>query len=1011
MSLELKNYSIDRKIFESSHYVIYEVTRLIDGEKLVIKFMNSEYPSVEMQTKFRYASRMQSLFSSPFIIEIIDSIKSGHTPGMVMERGPDSLLSQLDGSPMNLADALDLAIELVHGIAEIHSKKIVHKNICPETILWNKKNKELKITNFSLATEILYDNPLSCQSSPEGNLAYLPPEQSGRINRFVDYRADFYSLGITLFEVFTGKRPFEATDISDWIYSHIAKIPPSPESVEHSIPKTISKIISRLIEKDAEKRYQSSAALLGDLTRCKKELTTEGEVSLFNIAAKDLSGNFTIPQTIYGRRKELKIIQETFKNLPKSPTHMILISGFSGVGKTSLAKESQKYVLRKDGLFAECKFDQIRSSVPGYGIRMILEFIAEKFASLSPESVRSLKTKVQKNPEFDIETMLAFAPGWSAVFSESVSDSIHQHSDTTSPKITETINAFIKSLLEIYSQTIFLFDDLQWADEFSLNLIDSWINEDSLRGLLILGTEKKTLSEENPDQIRLLAKISTANHFRAIYLDALDQNQTLDIVASTCHSDRNSCADLGELIYLKTKGNPYFIRKLLLFFYHSKYITFDNVNGCWSWNINQLKKVEIQDNVIDLLLENINNLKAEELETLKYASCIGLTFDLQTLYTIADLQKSKIIAYIRGALAQSLIIGLSRDILFADASDTLDILKKKNIRFKFQHEKIHQAFYFLIDDERRKQAHLEIGRLLYKSLSATKLPQRIEDLVRHYNKASSLIKDDDEKFTQAKLNLAAGEIARKSFSIDQALKYYKISMDLASEDWWTYHHDFCMSLYCSFLRCAWAGGQHRDAERICNIIKQKAESETDIAKCEIIRLSQYVILNRLEEAGSVGFETLHRLQFNLPSSSGWVRAFKEYSCLKLFSGFFSWSDLLTQPDCKQAKYEVISELISELIVPTFLLGNKKLTICLILANINLCLKQGYLKSTPLVYMMFAALLNGIFKQNEKARQIGKLALDAFRRSSNAHQDGRFYFIYCTFILPWEKPLIPKPVKL
>ncbi len=747
MALEISGYRISKKLYESSRSLVYRALRQKDSLPVVLKVLAREYPEPEETAAFEREYRITRNLDGAGSIRAYALERLRNTQFMVLEDFGGESLTRLSRDTetgdflsrpgfYDLPAFLGLALQIADCLGRIHDQNIVHKDINPDNIVYNVQTKQLKTIDFGISSELPEENPqIRNPQVPEGTLAYISPEQTGRMNRALDYRSDFYSLGVTLYRLLTSELPFTSIDPMEMVYSHIAR---EPESALDLILQTneleqglagdlqmISDIILKLLSKAAGRRYQSAFGLKHDLRRCLQDLKSTGRINAFETASRDISARLSIPEKLFGRENELQILQQAFERVSQGQCEMLLVKGYAGVGKSSLVEELRGPFSQGQAYFICGKFEQLKRDKPYQALVEAFRDMAEQILAESSERFAFWRTELQN------------ALGQSAVVICELIPEVEQiiGPQPAAPELDPEENRnrfqylsinFLSALTSSGRPLVLFLDDLHWADLPSLQLLEVFMANPP-DNLLLIGAFREDevgpghpllLALENLRQAGLEpeegASMGRGDEVQLdrprigiISLQPLDLQDIKSLLAETLKTERQKVHNLAVLCLEKTAGNPFFLNQFISILYQEKLIRFERQRGCWEWETTRISGLNFTDNVIELMTRRIDSLSTAAVEILKHAACIGITFDLQTLALITGESKSKASQLLWEALQQGLVKP-------RDASYKLDA--SANPGFYFLHDRVQQAAYLLIAKDKRNRLHLKIGRLLLKNL-------------------------------------------------------------------------------------------------------------------------------------------------------------------------------------------------------------------------------------------------------------------------------------------------------
>ena len=595
----MKDYQIIRKIYESVNSLVYRGIFKPDNRPIILKVLKENYPTPSELTRYKQEYEITRSLNADGVIKVYDLQRYENSLVMLLEDfGGESLELLISDRQFTLEEFLLIAIKTTESLAAIHAANIIHKDINPSNIIYNPETGQLKIIDFGISTRLSRENQtVRNPHQLEGTLAYIAPEQTGRMNRGIDYRSDFYSLGITFYKLLTNQVPFETTDPIELVHCHIAQQPRSPQKIIPFIPLTISQVVMKLLAKTPEERYQSTWGLKADLENCLEQLQTLGQISQFSLATQDICDRFHIPEKLYGREKEVSQLLTAFDRVSQGTTEMMLVSGYSGIGKSALVNEVHKPIIRQRSYFISGKFDQLKRDIPYAAIGQAFQDLMYQLLAESEIALKIWRQELLEALDPNAQLIIDLIP--------EVEQIIGKQPPVEQLGATETqnrFNLFFQRFISIFTKkehplVIFL-DDLQWADLPSLKLIELLITDPDSQYLLMLGAYRDNEVSPTHPLMQTLEQIKKAGAtVNNIVLQPLGINDINQLIADTLNCSTEESKPLVELVTSKTQGNPFFLTQLLQSLYTENLLSFNYNRGRWQWNIEEIQAVEITDNV------------------------------------------------------------------------------------------------------------------------------------------------------------------------------------------------------------------------------------------------------------------------------------------------------------------------------------------------------------------------------------------------------------------------------
>ncbi|RCJ16953.1 serine/threonine protein kinase [Nostoc sp. ATCC 43529] len=987
----LSGYQLLETLHCGAKTIIYRGRRETDNASVIVKTLVDEHPLLEDIARLRHEYQIIEPLQIPGIVKPYELKNYQHGLALVLEDIPGSLLKEaIATQTITLITFLKIAINLAHTLGELHAQQIIHKDIKPHNILIDLESGEVKLIDFSISSRLDKENPtLSNPNLLEGTLAYMSPEQTGRMNRAIDYRTDFYSLGVTLYEMLTGTLPFHSTDPMELVHCHIAKMPavPCQETVcrvLEEVPEAISAIILKLLAKTAEERYQSAWGLKADLEECLFQLQTTGKIENFVPGRRDKSGHFLIPQKLYGRETEVAALMAAFERVSLGASEMMLVSGYSGIGKTSVVNEVHKPIVGARGYFIAGKFDQFKRNIPYASLIQAFQSLIRQLLTESEAQIQvwkeKLLTKLGENGQIIIDVI------------PEVELIIGTQPPVTKLGAAESQNRFNR----VFGQFIGVFtsqdhplvvflDDLQWADSASLNLIellmtdsDSYAGQGQRQYLLLIGAYRDNEVSPTHPLMMSLNKIQTADAVvNNIVLSPLQLTDVEALVADTLNGTEE-IKPLAELLFHKTGGNPFFLTQLLLTLHQEELLTYNFLSGMWQWNIQHIQAIGITDlNVVELTARNIRKLSLETEKILKLAACIGNNFNLDVLAIVNEASPLTTAAQLWSALQAGLILPLTQDykipLVFGQEESGKINLTDVKVDYKFLHDRVQQAAYSLIPDEGKKATHLKIGQLLLQNTTPEERKENVFALVNQLNYGTGLLKTETEKYELAELNLIAGQKAKAATAHDSAVKYLHVALQLLLLSSWESHYQLTLTIHEEAAEAAFLSGDFDEMQRLVAVVQNCATSLLDKVKVYEIEIQAYTVQNQLMAALSTGLKALKLLEVEFPtqptpSDIGLGLA----ETASILNGK-PIKDLIDLPPMNDPYPLAVIRLLSH-ISPAAYMAMPELLPLLICKQINISLQHGNASLSAFAYSLYGCILCGVVGDLDSGYEFGQLSV-------------------------------------
>ncbi len=689
---QISDYQIIELIHIGSKTLVYRARREKNSQSVVIKIWRYEYPSFSELVQFRNQYTIMRNLDIPSIIKPYSLEAEQGRYALVMEDfGGISLEQFTEYKPLTIAQFLPIALQIAKTLHQLHTKRVIHKDIKPANILINPTTHQIKLIDFSIAS-LLPRETLEIQSPNilEGTLAYISPEQTGRMNRGIDYRSDYYSLGVTFYQLLTGKLPFGSKEPMELVHCHIAGKPPELTQWNPLVPPLLSELVMKLMAKNAEDRYQSALGLQHDLEICLQQLEETGKITQFALAHRDSSERFLIPEKLYGREQEIQLLMDTFTRTSMGHPEILLVAGFSGIGKTAVVNEVHKPIVKQRGYFIKGKFDQLNRNIPFSAFVQAFRDLIKQLLCETDAQLNQWKTKIGAALGENGQIMIEVIPELEELIGPQPT-ALELSGSAAQNRFNLLFQKFVQVFTKVDHPLVIFLDDLQWADSASLKLLELLMSEAG--HLLILGAYRDNeVSPVHPLILTVNEIQKNGVTVNTITLQSLGKEDINYLVAETLNCDRPLAKPLTELVYQKAQGNPFFTTQFIKALHQDSLIQFNRDEGYWQCNISQIKAHSLTDDVVEFMAIQLQKLPQPTQTILKLAACIGAQFDLHTLAIVAEISEINAAAALWKALQEGLIVPLNETYkFFQDNHDISQTNQTIVVSYRFLHDRIQQA--------------------------------------------------------------------------------------------------------------------------------------------------------------------------------------------------------------------------------------------------------------------------------------------------------------------------------
>lgn len=978
-------YVLLEKLDETKVSLIYRGCKNNGVKSYIIKILKPEHLTSEKISMFNREYEITRRFNHDGVIQTVEITKIDHAPAIIMEDIDGlSLAEILRSQTIPLPEILDLAITIAEIIGNIHKLNIIHKDINPTNILWNREKNTVRIIDFGIATEL--PREITSVKNPnilQGTIAYISPEQTGRMNRALDYRTDFYSFGVTLYRMLTGRLPFESKDPMKLVYSHIAIQPVPPHEINQTIPVALSDIVMKLMAKNEEDRYQSAFGLKADLEQCRLELENTGNITPFELGVKDISDKFQIPQKLYGREQETRDLMAAFERVRDNNTELMLVSGFSGIGKSMLINELQRAIVKHSGCYISGKFERLEKDVPYSAIIQAFTRLAKQILAEDDAEISLWKKKILSALGSNGKIITDILPLFELIIGKQ-EDVPLLDSVQTQNRFSLVFQSFIKSLVSKEHPLVIFLDDLQWADSASLHLLKLFTTDSDIKYLFMIGAYRQNETPESHPLILTLNEIKKYNtRVSHIFLNPLDTDHINQLLGDTLGRPIEETQPLTELLLRKTRGNPFFVNEFLKSLYKENLIRFSFGDG-WSWDMTKIEEIQATDNVVDLMAEQISDLPEPSQDVLKLGACIGSHFMLSTLVTIYKKSEKDILAALNDALQEGMLLRVD---------DT----------YRFSHDRVMEAAYSLIPDTEKKHQHYRIGNLELINADQAMIQERIFFIVNQLNAGGDLVTEKAEKRRLAELNLMAGKKALASNAYTSALNYFNMGITLLEENCWQKSYDFTLALYQDAAVAAQLSADYETMDQRAGEIFKNARTILDTINVYEAKIFACVARNHMIEAIRIGLDVLRQLGLNLPENPSKFRIIYELLLTKWSVRGKKVEDLIHLPEIQNPYKRAIAQILTGMGTSAYIALPDFFPL-IVLNTVRISVNYGNSIYSPYAYAAFGMIHCGVLGDINTGYEYGKLALNLVEKFNIQATRSRVWMVVWFFVNHWKNPV-------
>ena len=974
-------------LWEDGERVFCRGERHADGQRAAILAVlpAAEQPAPATLDRFAREYELKDELDGTWAVRPLELVRDRGRTMLVLEDTSSEPLDRLLGLPMEMRSFLHLAIAVAAALTQVHRRGLVHKDIKPANILVNRTTGAVKLTGFGIASRLPRER--QAPAPPEsiaGTLAYMAPEQTGRMNCSIDARSDLYALGITLYQMLTGSPPFTAADPMEWVHCHIARKPVPPSERLATVPAALSNLVLKLLAKTAEERYQTAAGLERDLRHCLAAWEAQHRIDAFPLGQQDTPDRLLIPEKLYGREREIEALLGAFDRVVTSGRpELVLVAGYSGIGKSAVVNELHKALVPSRGLFVSGKFDQYKRDIPYATLTQAFQGLIRALLGKSDAELAGWRDALGEALGPNGRLVIDVVPELKLLIGEQP-----PVQELPPQQAQGRLQLVFRRFLGVFARpehplTLFL-DDLQWLDEATLDMLADLLIQADVQQLLVIGAYRDNEVYSAHPLMRRLDAIRTAGALvEEVRLAPLAREDLGWLVADTLSCPPSVAAPLAQLVHEKTAGNPFFAIQFISALAEEGLLRFDHDAVRWHWDLDRLHAKGYTDNVADLMVAKLSRLPAETQAVLQQLACLGNVAEVAMLSLVLETTEQRINAALWAAVR-------------------LELVERLEDSYRFIHDRVQEAAYSLIPERLRVEAHLDIGRLLAAHTPVERREEAIFEIVNQLNRGAALITSRDEREQLAELNLLAGQRAKASAAYASALTYLTVGAALLAEGTWQRRHELTFALELDRAQCEFLTGALAEAEQRLAALSTRAANTVDRATVACLRVDLYTALDQSSRAIAVGLDYLRHLGIEWSPHPTNEEARREYERIWSQLGERTIESLIDLPLMSDPASLATLDVLTKIGAPAVYTDANLLALVACRA-VNLSLERGNCDASCSAYVWLSMVAGPRFGDYRAAvYRFGQLGYDLVGGRGLTRFQARTYMEYGYGVVPWTR---------
>ncbi|MEZ6017075.1 MAG: AAA family ATPase [Planctomycetota bacterium] len=1010
--IHLAGYRLGELLHESPATRVWRAVRESDSRGVVVKALRTEFPGEHELAKFRFGFTIGCVAAGPRVVEHLSCERAGNGYAIVTEDFGGLSLDRQPLATEGLEVRLQIGIDLARALADIHARQLVHKDVKPGNVVWDRRTGTLKLIDFGIASQLPREAAsLVPPEGLEGTLAYLAPEQTGRTNRAVDSRSDLYAFGVTLYELIAGVRPFDCEDPMELVYCHLAREATPLIEVAPSTPRVLSRLVARLMTKDPAERYQSAHGAAHDLSIVLDELRTKGRVRTFDLGANDASAAFRMPDRLYGRSAERDTLLKAFDRAAFGSRELLMIAGYSGIGKSALVHEVHQALLERHGDYCSGKFDQFRRDRPYQGLADAFSDLLRQVLQSDPAHVRVVADRVRAALRDGGGVVAELVPELERLIGPQPAPQPLGPAESQN-RLNRFFSALVRAFARAESPLVLFLDDLQWADTPSLALLTELATDQEAEGeggghLLLVGAYRDNEVDPTHALSTALKAIEQRGQVvRRVALGPLSLEAVGEMVADSLRRTTDDVRALAALVFGRSEGNPFHVRELLEGLHRDGALVFDADAASWAWTPEALRSLERGGDLVEILNARLAQLPAATRAVLEFAACVGGAFDIVTLARILERSRGDVARALRPALESGLVVPTDERYKDLESLDDEDgpppAPSEDSCGYRFVHDRVHLVAHELLNEASRVDAHLSIGRMLLAGREPAELDEELMVIAGHFIEARARLEDPAERLKVAELLLAAGVRAKSSLAHGPAVALLEAGRSLLPEAPWSSHYELALELAAAQVEALRLGERYDEMEVIAAEVTEHARSNLDRVSVQNDRIQARISQRDPNGALEMALDLLDGLEVRLPRHPGLRQTLVELVRTRRAIRGRDPEELAGGTELSDPRLSAAVEVMLLNASSTYFVRPELFPI-LILRLVQISARHGNSSASAYGYMLYGMFLCGLFGSYKQGYEFGRMGFGLHQRYPDAALDGKLSMVWGSFVAHWSEP--------